>query len=174
MNTAMLAAKVGVSTRTIQRWIKHFDLPYDKNENGHYVFTNHDYQIFCKIRDDVKKGMTFAEIKKKTPRRGIMKQMTKTMEQPIQLQLTSILERLEINEKKIEQKASDVVSYQLLQHRKEIEELQQKVEKLETYIQKLEQEKQEDKKQPLSSDSAANPPIGKRKRIGSFLFKPLF
>ncbi|WP_078543412.1 MerR family transcriptional regulator [Litchfieldia alkalitelluris] len=142
MNTAALAAKVGVSIRTIRKWIKFFDLHCNKNEHGHYVFTDEDYTFFCQIRDHVASGRPKHEIKINTPRKGILRNtMIKTTEHPLQQQISSLLERIERNEKNIERKASEVVSYQLLQHRREIDELNQKVEKLEAYIQDLEKEK---------------------------------
>jgi chromosome-anchoring protein RacA len=174
VNSTTVAAKVGISTKTLRKWIKMFDLECSKNEHGHYVFDEKDYSVFCEIRDNLKKGVPTHEILIKTPRRGIVKDMNKTGDHPLQQQFEVLLERMERNEQKIEQKASEVVSYQLLQHRREIEELNERVAKLETYIQQLEKEKKDKnkKQEHILSLQQQTPKIvkPKRRKIASFFF----
>jgi len=141
MNTSALANRLGVSTKTIRRWIKNYDLTINRNEHGHYVFSEEDYQLFCSIRDQLKNGTSSNEVEIRQVRKGNIRFMNG---QPPQLhQLTSLVDRIERNEEKIDQKADDVVSYQILQHRKEIDDLNQRLEKLESYIQNLEKNLQE-------------------------------
>ncbi|MFC4321885.1 MerR family transcriptional regulator [Litchfieldia salsa] len=177
MNTTALAARVGVSSKTIRRWIKYFDIPCKKNEHGHYVFDEADYIFFCQIRDHVRDGVPRHEINIKPPRKGIIRTtMNTTIDNSLQQQISSLIERIELNEKTIEQKASEVVEYQLLQHRSEIDELQNRVESLESYIEKLKTENTELKNlrkegtlvldQPIRTPRASK----KLKTIMSFLF----
>jgi chromosome-anchoring protein RacA len=177
MNTSALAAKVGVSSKTIRRWIKYFDIPCQKNEHGHYVFDDDDYNFFCQIRDHVRKGIPKSEITIKPPRKGIIiKTMNTNVDHPLQQQISSLIERIEQNEKAIEQKASEVVSYQLLQHRREIDELHSRVESLEAYIDKLEIENTDLKKRQKEGGIVLDQPIRspratkKLKTMMSFLF----
>jgi len=141
MNTSALAKRLGVSTKTIRRWIKNFDLTCNRNEHGHYVFSEEDYKLFCSIRDQLKNGTPSNEVEVHQVRKGNIRFMNGTiqLQPPQQQQLASLMDRIERTEEKIDQKADDVVSYQILQHRKEIDELSQKLEKLESYILHLEE-----------------------------------
>ncbi|MBD8071354.1 MerR family transcriptional regulator [Bacillus sp. PS06] len=177
MNTAALASKVGVSSKTIRRWIKYFDIPCKKNEHGHFVFDETDYSFFCQIRDQVKQGIPKSEIDIMPPRKGKRRQAMATQtEQSLQQQFSKLLERVEQNEKAIEQKASEVVSYQLLQHRREIDELLKRVETLETYVHELENENKQLKLQPNDGPIVLDQPIQKPRKarklktMMSFLF----
>lgn len=42
MNTNMVASELGVSAKTVQRWVKQLNLPAERNELGHYSFTTED------------------------------------------------------------------------------------------------------------------------------------
>ena len=173
VNSATVAAKVDVSTKTLRKWIKEFDVECTKNEHGHYVFDDKDYSVFCDIRDHLKKGIPTHEIIVKTSRRGIVREVNNKNEHPLQHQLENLMERMELNEQRIEQKASDVVSYQLLQHRNEIEELNERIEKLETYIQQLEKEKRERRQKQehlLSIQQSQKASKPKRRKVASFFF----
>lgn len=147
MNTAALADKLGVSSRTVQRWIKQLDIPCKKNEHGHYIFDENDIPNFLAIQESIK-NISIHEVPKQLKRKGVTKvsvqtrQMTPSNEGlfPDYFQLTKLLDRIERNEQEISRKASEVVSYQLLQHRKEIDELQNKVVGLEEYIKTLEKD----------------------------------
>lgn len=142
MNTTTLAKTLGVSTKTIHRWIKHFNLTCRKNENGHYIFDETNLEFFAHICEQMRSGIPVSEMNVKAPRRGIFKSMNTPIEQqPTQKQFASLLERIEQNERKIEDKASEVVSYQLLQQRREIEELNEKIKALEEQFHKLQTEK---------------------------------
>jgi chromosome-anchoring protein RacA len=45
MNTSEVAKLLGVSTSTIQRWVKQLELPMERNERGHYHFSSEDIEI---------------------------------------------------------------------------------------------------------------------------------
>lgn len=54
-------------------------------------------------------------------------------------QLTTITRRLDRMEEQIQDKANDVVTYQLLQHRREMEEMLERIQKLEAALKKKNQ-----------------------------------
>ncbi|MCH1625120.1 MerR family transcriptional regulator [Ferdinandcohnia quinoae] len=171
MNTAELAGIVGVSTKTIRRWIRDYNIPCQKNEYGHFIFTDEDLTFYNQIRDQLKNGTPNDEIKAKVkqPRKGTVRTMQKGTDQPVEQLVAKLLERVEQNERRIESKASDVVSYQLLQHRNELDELQKKVKQLEDYIQVLENERRNMKRETTLK---IEPPVQKprrRKKIMGFL-----
>ncbi|MEH7379422.1 MerR family transcriptional regulator [Bacillus sp. JJ1533] len=171
MNTARLAKKLGVSTKTVRKWIKNFNIPCEKNEYGHYVFEESDLPLFEEIRNQVKSGVPFdkIELAPPEPRKGTVRKMVQASDKTLSDKLNTIMERIKENERRIEEKASDVVSYQLLQHRKEIDELQKRMQKLEAYIEQLEREKEE-----LQTQTAATLETvegsRKRKKVLGFLF----
>lgn len=171
LNTAEFARKLGVSPKIVRRWIKQLHIPCTKNEYGHYVFEENDLPFYKEIRNQVKSGIPTdkIDIKALQPRKGTVRKMLHVSDKTIEDKFAELLERVKQNEKCIEKKASDVVSYQLLQHREEIDELQQKVRTLEEYIQKLENERREVKKElPVVLEKVDKP--RKRKRLIGFLF----
>lgn len=38
LKTSNVAKRLGVSPKTVQRWVKRYNIPCQKNEAGHYVF----------------------------------------------------------------------------------------------------------------------------------------
>lgn len=128
MNTSEVAKLLGVSASTIQRWVKQLGLPMEKNDRGHYYFNHEDIELFKKIHEQLQNGTLLQDItplkEKKTPRKGAVKV----------IENDSALEKLSLKvnelEKNLNSKADSVASYQLLQHRREIEDLQGQVNQL--------------------------------------------
>lgn len=142
MNTTAVAKVLKVSPRTIYRWVKQLDLEMERNDHGHYVFTEEDIVQLKHIQEQINKGSILQDVTvdvKKGRRRGRKATINDKMSE-------EYLAKLEILEKKINQKADDVVSYQLLQHRREIEELQNSIEKLNERIEQLEAKQSSTKK----------------------------
>ncbi|WP_251555162.1 MerR family transcriptional regulator [Neobacillus muris] len=138
MNTGEAAKLLGVSPSTIQRWIKQLDLPMERNERGHYYFNEEDLDLLKKIRDQLQNGVLLHEMnppkEKKTTRRGTIK--TAETDEAFG-ELTAKVKALEAD---LHGKADSVVSYQLLQHRRELEELQSHVSELSQQIKQLQLE----------------------------------
>ena len=170
LNTNSVAKLLNVSPSTIQRWVKQLDLDMGRNELGHYFFTNEDIALLKNVQEQINKGSILQEIaiSKNKVRKG-------TVKATVPDKLTEdILSKLDILEQRISQKADEVVSYQLLQHRREIEDLQNEVATLNKRIEVLESIKQEthmnipsenlilyDQKQPKSK-------VKKKRLISSF------
>jgi chromosome-anchoring protein RacA len=169
LNTVTVAKMLGVSTKRIHKWIKHFNLPCKKNEIGHYYFDDADVAVFSAICDQINKGVPLTEIKISIPRKGIRKVVTATISDE---QYIKLLERIERNERKIEDKASEVVSYQVLQQRREIEELNERIAKLEETVAALSSEKEFRKELPLVLDDGPRKlkkPTKRRSIVSLFL-----
>jgi chromosome-anchoring protein RacA len=127
MNTNEVAKLLGVSSSTIQRWVKQLKLPMERNERGHYFFNNEDIEVLKKIQGQIQNGAILQEIapmQEKKPRKGIVK--AEEDNQAFE-QLVKKVSELEL---KLYDKADSVASYQLLQHRHEIEDLQNQVKNL--------------------------------------------
>jgi len=125
MNTSEVAKLLGVSASTVQRWVKQLELPMEKNERGHYHFSREDMNLLKGIHEQLQNGILLHEItpvnEKKSVRKGSVKAVE--YEKAIEHLLTKVSE-LEIS---MNAKADSVTSYQLLQHRREIDELQEQV-----------------------------------------------
>jgi chromosome-anchoring protein RacA len=125
MNTSEVAKLLGVSASTIQRWVKQLELPMERNERGHYHFNNEDIDLLKNIQTQIQNGTLLQEIapvQEKKTRKGTVKAAPETNAELERLY--SIVSELEA---KVNSKADSVASYQLLQHRREIEELQSQV-----------------------------------------------
>ncbi|MEH7120706.1 MerR family transcriptional regulator [Neobacillus vireti] len=135
MNTSEVAKLLGVSASTIQRWVKQLELPMEKNERGHYYFSDEDIHLLKEIHERLQAGTLLHEIspvgEKKTIRKGAVKSVEndKAMEK-----LFDKVRELELS---LHEKADSVASYQLLQHRREIEELQDQVKNLTQQLEHL-------------------------------------
>ncbi|MFJ7725803.1 MerR family transcriptional regulator [Neobacillus sp. NPDC097160] len=125
MNTSEVAKLLGVSASTVQRWVKQLGLPMEKNERGHYHFSEEDINLLKGIHEQLQNGTLLHEItpmnEKKTVRKGAVKAVEndKAIEK-----LFTMVNELEIS---LNAKADSVASYQLLQHRREIEDLQDQI-----------------------------------------------
>jgi chromosome-anchoring protein RacA len=170
MNTNQVAKLLGVSASTIQRWVKQLELPMERNERGHYHFNNEDIELLKNIQTQIQNGTLLQEIapvQEKKARKGTVK----TIESNAELErLYSIVSELEA---KVNSKADSVASYQLLQHRREIEELQsqvvdltKKVESLQSQLYEIEKSTMPEK--PLVLEKAKH--NRKKKNFVSSLF----
>lgn len=136
MNTNAVAKLLGVSPSTIQRWVKHANLKMNRNELGHYIFRNEDIEVMKKIQEQINNGILLQDIAaaaKKTRHATIKKEI----QQPDYEKLTKKIKELEM---KVDRKADEIVSYQLLQHRREIEELNEHIKTLTERIELLEEQ----------------------------------
>ncbi|AZU62938.1 MerR family transcriptional regulator [Neobacillus mesonae] len=138
MNTTEVAIILGVSVSTVQRWVKQLGLPMERNDRGHYFFKEEDIELLKNIKEQLQSGALLQDIapvtEKKPSRRGTIKNVEQ--EQTIEFLMTKVKE-LELN---LHAKADSVTSYQLLQHRREIEDLQAHITGLNKKVELLEQE----------------------------------
>ncbi|WP_243291985.1 MerR family transcriptional regulator [Bacillus sp. FJAT-47783] len=144
MNTSAAAKKLGVSPKTVQRWIKQLDLRIERNDLGHYMFSEQDINLLQNIHEQIQNGVAIKDL--------TIPEQAKHEDPDIHTSTSGNghdHERLWAKLKSLElmmyQKADDVVSYQLLQHRQEMEELQARIEELEARIVALEKEKRDEK-----------------------------
>lgn len=70
MNTSDAAKKLGVSTKTVQRWVKHLQLPASRNELGHYFFTDDDIAVLEDVKEQLKNGTPMQDVTVNRPKKG--------------------------------------------------------------------------------------------------------
>jgi chromosome-anchoring protein RacA len=143
MNTNEVAKLLGVSSSTIQRWVKQLELPMERNERGHYFFNHEDIELLRNIQEQIQNGTLLQDIspvKGRANRKGTVKAIENNAELE---RLFTIVSELEA---KMNSKADSVASYQLLQHRREIEELNNQIQELTFQLNNLQSELNELKK----------------------------
>ncbi|MCY7530509.1 chromosome-anchoring protein RacA [Bacillus altitudinis] len=179
MNTNEVAKEIGVSSKTIQRWVKQLNIPVARNELGHYEFHDDIVQLLKEVQHQMNEGVILHDIRLPI-HEETAQQLSPTVEtsdsskriEALEEQVKQLLQeqthashieaRFQELERKLAKKADEGVSYQLLQHRREIEELTAKLERLTATLTKPKPSKEEEKEK-------AHPEM-KKKRV---LF-PLF
>lgn len=170
MNTSEVAKLLGVSVSTVKRWVKQLQLPMERNERGHYIFKEEDIGILRQIHNHVQNGLLLQEITEmddKKRRKGTVK--ADENDKAIEKLSAKIFDL----ESRLNAKADSVASYQLLQHRKEIEELHNIIKSLMNRVSKLENQTKTSPivENPLILDQTdMSPRKPKKKNIVSSLF----
>jgi chromosome-anchoring protein RacA len=135
MNTSSVAKMLGVSPSTIQRWVKQANLQMERTELGHYQFSEESIGILKDIKEQLNNGVLLQDlnIKGKKPRKAaVIVPITDDV-------MVQLIKRMETLENKVSGKADDIVSYQILQHRREIEEMQNEIARLNEVIESMQQ-----------------------------------
>jgi chromosome-anchoring protein RacA len=168
LNTGEVAKLLGVSISTIQRWVKQLELPMEKNERGHYLFKKEDIELLKEIHQKIHQGALLQDIApayEKKALKGTAKDSGK--DQAVEMLTTRVAEL----ETRVNTKADSVTSYQLLQHRREIEELQNQVKILMERITVLESQlNTSSNENQLAPDQVNKARKAKKKNFVSSLF----
>jgi chromosome-anchoring protein RacA len=167
MSTAEVTKLLGVSRRTLMRWVSQLDMQLEKNELGHYQFSDEDVE---QLRQAIIQAQSQPQQTQIIPssRKGTIKSVSVVDDNNDE----SLNKRMDELERAIRGKADDVVSYQMLQHRKEMEELLSKIAVLEKKIENLEngREKHEPKENVFVFDQSPPQKKPKRKNLISSIF----
>lgn len=170
MNTSEVAKFLGVSSSTIQRWVKQLDLPTERNDRGHYLFSEQNIEILKGVQAQIQNGTLLQDItpiKEKKIRQGVVKEAAKNQA------LDQLYNKIYDLERNLNAKADSVTSYQILQHRSDIEELQSQVEGLTNQLLSLQTQMVELQK-PMQIDHSPvfdeGRPKKKKKNFVSSLF----
>ncbi|WP_299093451.1 MerR family transcriptional regulator [uncultured Metabacillus sp.] len=145
MSTAAAAKALGVSRRTLMRWVHQLDMELEKNELGHYQFNDDDLARLKELQEQLN-NQPQPQAMTETSRKGTLINTTVVNDPKVD----TLSERMDELERKIRGKADDVVSYQLLQHRREMEDLLNKVQSLEKRVEELERSQQ--KREPIKDN----------------------
>jgi chromosome-anchoring protein RacA len=167
--TREIAKAIHVNPSTVQRWIKYFNLAYNVNSNGHFEIPNTTYDQLKVIYAQMKQGKKLSDVCLVEEAKGSAQTKKVAMIPAIQVEqkMEELLNQLDQLERKVRNKADDVVEYQILHQRKEINELNKIITQLSTRINIL-----EDQLVNKSSSSATlNESSGKKRRLaGIFSF----
>jgi chromosome-anchoring protein RacA len=163
--THEVAKELGMAPRTIRKWVKKYKIPCHKNDYGHYVYDAEAFSHLETLKASLEAAGTLDVYEESLQYKvNVQKAPVKeTVSKPLQHRIESLLERMNRTERMIDQKADEVVSYQLLQQRKEIEELNKKVDMLEMIVEELQSKQLKKFDPPLIFDQPLQP-----KRRGVF------
>jgi chromosome-anchoring protein RacA len=162
LKTHEVAKELGMAPRTIRKWVQKYKIPCSKNDYGHYVYNRKAILLLetLKASSEVAGSMEVYESPlRSTEPTSIIHQPNEPKEQKMDL----LYDRINRVERLLDQKADEVVSYQLLQQRKEIEDLTKRVGELEEIILALQTPSVKKYEPPLIFDQ----PV-KTKRRGIF------
>jgi chromosome-anchoring protein RacA len=167
MNTNKAASLLGVSPSTIQRWVKQFGLEVGRNELGHYHFGEDQIEVLKDIQSQIQNGALVHEVKlsfKKEPEMRLHSEDSA-------IQIKDLADKISLLDTRLDSKADDVVSYQLLQHRREIEDLKSQLLQMAEKVERLEaSQKTPAEEQPPVFDHPSIKRNWKKKNIISLLF----
>lgn len=164
MNTSTVSKKLGVSKSTVQRWVKQLGLEMKKNEMGHYLYSEKDVEALKEFQQQLQKGVPIQEMPKKKIRKGKVKIHKVDPEQ-------TLLERVSELERNLSKKADSVVSYQLLQHRQEIEDLKGQIQALQKQVTMLMEENEKNKEKVNQTEASEEETKKSRKKT---VFRSIF
>ncbi|WP_226657520.1 MerR family transcriptional regulator [Guptibacillus hwajinpoensis] len=136
LKTKQVSDELGVNPTTVQRWVKYFDLECEKNELGHFLFSSETVEELKSIKNDLRRGYSMEKIKSS----GASHSSEQVMVSPerFEQRLDRFSVRLEQLERQLEEKANEVITVQVLQHRTELDELMKKITSLEEKLMELE------------------------------------
>jgi chromosome-anchoring protein RacA len=169
LKTKQVSEELGVNPSTIQRWVKFFNLPCQRNEHGHYLFNENHIEELKKIKDQLSEGIAMTEVQVDLIQNEAVKTKEFTLNHEIEKRLDKLIMRIDNMERRLETKADEVVSAQLLQHRLEIDDLVKKISSLENMLSEI-KEKQPIHHQDYHTDfKLESPKPVKRSWLASFL-----
>ncbi|MDA1676205.1 MULTISPECIES: chromosome-anchoring protein RacA [unclassified Bacillus cereus group] len=140
--TPFIAKKLGVSPKAVARIAQQLNLTIEKNKNGHFIFTQDDLDQMLEYHlsqiEQSPKTSSNDVVELKTQVNTIVQNISSHDFEQLAAQLNTITRRLDRMEEQMQDKANDVVTYQLLQHRREMEEMLERIQKLEAALKKEE------------------------------------
>jgi chromosome-anchoring protein RacA len=141
MKTKDVSEYLGVSQTNIKRWASHYPLTFNKNHVGHYVFTEQEVQLLLYIKNQISQGKALDQI-------SLPVEPVLPVPSPLPLShmpskpradqtRNDMISRIREVERSLQQKADEVVSFQVLQHRAELEELRKMIEQIAVSVEKM-------------------------------------
>ncbi|GAF14405.1 hypothetical protein JCM19046_4873 [Bacillus sp. JCM 19046] len=132
LKTKEISEEIGVNPTTIQRWTKYFKISCDVNEQGHFLYKEEHIKLFKHIQRQLQEGKRLKEV-------TLTKKASTVPTVQYEAKLEKVFVQVHALEEKLATKADDVVSYQLLKHRSELDEMMKLLDQLETRLESIEQ-----------------------------------
>lgn len=157
LKTKVVSEQLGVNPTTVQRWIKYFNIRCDTNDHGHYLIAPQQLEFLQKIKYLLNEGLTMKEIhdSEQMMQMNVNVNVNEKKENKQRMLPAHIFEEsfeklmnhIEQLERKLDVKADEVVAYQVLQHRTELDNLFSNLSRIEEKMGHLEQQQHPIEKQ---------------------------
>jgi len=170
LKTKEAAAALGVSPTTVKRWASLRPERFRKDASGHYVFLPEELSLLASSKGTAEEG---ASSRSEEPVQAAVRlgpALEPGWQQPaIPPGWDELSDRLRELEKSLDRKAGDIVTYQILEHRRELDELRVSVKELACSLDSLVQSIQESQPVRASSPGADRSLIRRKSWLGSLL-----
>ena len=140
LKTKEAADLLSVSQTTIKRWASLFPDFFPKDRFGHYTFSQGQVGLLIHIKDRIDNGEPLDSINLHLVHQEQVQESPQSIPpvaaahaEPMQ----EMLSRMDYIERSLQQKADEVVSVQLLQQRKELEDMRQMIEQLAVSLERI-------------------------------------
>ncbi|WP_416149755.1 MerR family transcriptional regulator [Salipaludibacillus sp. HK11] len=166
--TKEVAEEFGVNPSTVQRWIKHFQLSCEINSQGHFELNEATYKKLKHIHNETNQGKKLKEVTLAGHRFSTPQVQFKKMVPTHRLdeRIDRLIIQVDQLDRNLQTKADEVVEYQVLNQRKEINELNDLISQLTRRLQALEAELRE--KEQRTFIERREVPMKKRRLAGIF------
>lgn len=130
LKTKDAAELLSVSQTTIKRWAAMFPAFFPKDRYGHYIFSEQEIGLLQSIKQRIEHGETLDGISLTANGHPDSAQEDKSIVMTRNIPMDDMLSRIDYIERSLDHKADEVVSVQLLQQRRELEDLRQTIKQL--------------------------------------------
>jgi chromosome-anchoring protein RacA len=118
--------------------LKNFYLPFKKNDHGHLLYGEHDIEKLIAIKKQLDNGLSMEDVEL-----SMEVEETKAVSETVsstqyEKRLDEMVEQMNELENKLSQKADEVVSIRLYQHRNELDQLTKTINEVESRIEQIE------------------------------------
>lgn len=138
MKTKDVSEFLGISQTNIKRWASHYPHYFNKNQLGHYVFTEQEVNMLLYIKNEVSQGHALPQIPLPVIPVSLPLHEPSISNKPyVDQPMDEVLSRIREVERSLQNKADDVVSTQVLHHRAELEELRKMIEQIAVSVEKM-------------------------------------
>ncbi|NBD24112.1 MerR family transcriptional regulator [Paenibacillus glycinis] len=172
------AISLNVSQTTVKRWASHYPTVFRKDKFGHYTFNDRDMEMLGYIKSAIERGETMEQIQLPAPEQALQPRLldafleTAASSALLETAGDDMLTRILQVERRLDQKADEVVAAQIRQHREELEELRRMIEQLASSMEHAREPLPAiDDLRPKAADSKAQAAASSRKRG---LFRSMF
>jgi len=138
LKTREAAERLGVSQTTVKRWASHYPSSFRKDPLGHYVFSQREFGLLEYIKSQIEGGRTLEQISLPEPSAPASTPAASSAAEPFSEGKRELLLRIFEVERSLDQKADEVVSAQVRQHRAELDELRRTLVQLAAAVETLE------------------------------------
>ncbi|HET7628137.1 MAG TPA: MerR family transcriptional regulator [Bacillales bacterium] len=135
VKTKTVSNTLNVNPSTIQRWVKHFNLPCKRNDHGHLLYSEQDIETLKQIKTQLAQGLSMDDVTLSLKETKVSETVPTSC---FEKKLDRMVAQIHALEDKLSQKADEVVSVQLYQHRNELDDLTKTIDRVENRLETIE------------------------------------